>query len=522
MRTRSFNRSARIGPAPTGIRSRKHTMNTIKALRTAFASRPKEWPLHRWLPPEVLLVIAIGVFPSGGGIASAAPAPKPSNSITINAGTGLSGGGTVVLGGSTTLNNAGVLAVNGNADIQATTVNGVVTLGDTATSANTPNTIVKRDSSGDFLANSITLNGALNLPATTSSRDIIYSGSALLLYGDNNGNFFSGQNAGNLTMSGGYNTADGCNALTANTSGNNNTANGANALWNNTSGVWNTASGAWALAGNTAGGGNTAAGYAALTANTDGNENTAAGSLALGANTGGNNNTAAGSQALGRNTSGNNNTANGAFALLLNTSGVDNTAIGLGALGNNPSGNNNIALGSRAGGNLQGGDNNIYIGNPGEIITESGAMHIGTPGTQTSTFIAGIAGATVSSGTAVYVNSFGQLGTLTSSRRFKQGIQDMGNNSDVLLALRPVMFRYKPELDAKGIPQFGLVAEEVEQVDPDLVVRDAKGEVSSVRYEQVNAMLLNEFLKEHRKVEQLESRLEKLEQLLNAKNRGEQ
>jgi len=166
------------------------------------------------------------------------------------------------------------------------------------------------------------------------------------------------------------------------------------------------------------------------------------------------------------------------------------------------------------------GSSNIDIGNQG-ATGESGTIRIGT--SQAATFVAGIYGVTISpSGSAVYVNANGQLGTVNSSRRFKEAIQNMGDQSDVLLSLRPVAFRYKPDLDPQGTPQFGLIAEEVENVAPELVLRDAKGEISSVRYEQVNAMLLNEFLKEHRKVEQLESRLEKLEQLLDAKNGGNQ
>ena len=133
---------------------------------------------------------------------------------------------------------------------------------------------------------------------------------------------------------------------------------------------------------------------------------------------------------------------------------------------------------------------------------ESNTIRIGSPGTQTATFIAGINGVTSSGGLAVYINANGQLGTNTSSRRFKEEIHPMDQASEAILALRPVTFRYKPEIDTKGLAQFGLVAEEVEKVNPDLIVRDEKGQPYSVRYEAVNAMLLNEFLKEHRKVEE--------------------
>jgi len=167
-------------------------------------------------------------------------------------------------------------------------------------------------------------------------------------------------------------------------------------------------------------------------------------------------------------------------------------------------------LGYAGGFNLTTGSNNIDIGNLG-VAGDSATIRIGTQGTQTATFIAGISGATASGGVAVYVNSSGQLGTLTSSARFKQNIQAMGDSSDVLLSLRPVSFRYRQEIDPKGLPQFGLVAEEVEKVNPDLVARDADGKPYSVRYEAVNAMLLNEFLKEHRTMQELRSNAAKQE-----------
>jgi uncharacterized coiled-coil protein SlyX len=163
-------------------------------------------------------------------------------------------------------------------------------------------------------------------------------------------------------------------------------------------------------------------------------------------------------------------------------------------------------LGNGAGDNLDTGSNNIDIGNEG-VGGESSKIRIGVEGTQTATFIAGIANATVT-GSAVYVDTTtGQLGLLSSSERFKDGIEPMGKASEALLSLRPVTFRYKKNIDPKGAPQFGLVAEDVEKVNPDLVVRDAEGKVFTVRYEAVNAMLLNEFLKEHRKVEEQEHRL---------------
>ena len=168
----------------------------------------------------------------------------------------------------------------------------------------------------------------------------------------------------------------------------------------------------------------------------------------------------------------------------------------------NNRGSSNIAVGSNAGLNLTTGNSNIDIGNQG-VAGEAAKIRIGTVGMQTKTFIAGIDGTTASGGVAVFVNSAGQLGTVTSSARFKDEIKPMDKASEAILALKPVTFRYKPEVDSDGAPQFGLVAEDVEKVNFDLVARDAEGKVYTVRYDAVNAMLLNEFLKEHRTVEEL-------------------
>jgi hypothetical protein len=163
-------------------------------------------------------------------------------------------------------------------------------------------------------------------------------------------------------------------------------------------------------------------------------------------------------------------------------------------------------LGLSAGANLTTGHNNIEIGNIG-VADESNTIRIGTQGTQTATFIAGISGTTVSRGATVFVDSNGRLGVRSSSQRFKEEIKPMDKASEAILALKPVTFRYKHDLDPAGIPQFGLVAEDVEKVNPNLVARDADGKAYTIRYEAVNAMLLNEFLKEHRKVEQLEKQV---------------
>ncbi len=269
----------------------------------------------------------------------------------------------------------------------------------------------------------------------------------------------------------------------------------------------NTVLGDDALVNNTGGENNTATGFVALATNDRGSNNTATGAYALALNDTGSNNTATGFGALNANPFGRQNTATGAFALANDDNqwrGNNNTADGFGALNSFRDGNNNIALGSRAGESLRVGSDNIDIGNVGVAI-ESNTIRIGTVGTQAATYIAGIANATVT-GSAVYIDTTtGKLGLLSSSKRFKDGIQPMDRASEAILALKPVTFRYKNELDPKGIPQFGLVAEEVEKVNPDLVARDAEGKAFTVRYEAVNAMLLNEFLKEHCKVTELET-----------------
>jgi hypothetical protein len=336
---------------------------------------------------------------------------------------------------------------------------------------------------------------------------------------------------------GGGNTASGAYALLANTTGGFNTASGAAALYSNTTGYYNTACGAAALYRNTTGNLNTACGADALSFNTTGNSNTASGDRALFLNTTGSGNTGSGSTALFSNTTGSNNVADGYTALYSNTTGVNNTATGYHALYSNQTGNsntaagvnvllhnsassntavglnalllnttgaNNIALGASAGSTLTTGSNNIEIGNVG-VAAEANTIRIGKTGTQQATYIAGISGKAVAGGIGVIVDSNGHLGTVVSSARYKENIEPMDKASEAILALNPVTFRYKPELDPDGIPQFGLVAEDVEKVNPDLVVRDAEGKVFTVRYEAVNAMLLNEFLKEHRKLAQLEA-----------------
>ena len=264
----------------------------------------------------------------------------------------------------------------------------------------------------------------------------------------------------------------------------------------------NTAVGTQALLDLTTGQDNTALGFRALTENTEGSLNTAVGSTALRNNRLGNRNTATGDAALFDNSAGNNNTANGYHALQSNK-GNNQTAVGSGALQDATTSSNNTALGYESGKNVTIGSDNIYIGNRG-VAGESGTIRIGNSN-QTKTFIAGIRGAALAGGGQVVVNSLGPLGKAASSERFKEEIKPMGKESEAILALRPVTFRYKKEIDPAGIAQFGLVAEEVEKVNPDLVVRDSDGKPYTVRYDAVNAMLLNEFLKAHRKVVAVES-----------------
>jgi hypothetical protein len=264
---------------------------------------------------------------------------------------------------------------------------------------------------------------------------------------------------------------------------------------------------------------NTAVGDSALANNTTGSANTATGYSALGINTTGNQNTATGDDALFNNTTGSFNTANGFDALSLNTTGAHNTASGYSALDSNTTGGNNIAVGSLAGSNLTTGSHNIDIGNNG-FRGEASTIRIGQVGFQTNAYIAGISGATVPGGVGVIVNNDGKLGTIVSSERFKDAIKPMDKASEAILALKPVTFRYKHELDPEDIPQFGLVAEDVEKVNPDLVARDEQGKPYTVRYEAVNAMLLNEFLKAHRKMEEQEATIARQQKQIEALTAG--
>jgi hypothetical protein len=275
----------------------------------------------------------------------------------------------------------------------------------------------------------------------------------------------------------------------------------------------NTALGDGALESNTTGIDNTAVGVDALESNTTGSSNTAVGVDALQINTTGDDNTALGSAALSDNTTGSGNTAVGGGALPANTTGNNNTALGGFALENNTTGGNNTALGFLAGLSVTTGNNNIHIGNQG-TDGDTALIRIGTVGTHTATFIAGIAGQTSPSGLAVLVNGAGHLGTTTSSRRAKDEIRDMGVASDGVLKLRPVTFRYKPEHDdGARLAQYGLIAEEVAEIFPELVVLDKDGQPSGVRYHVLPAMLLNELQRQQREIVELRAKVQELDEL---------
>ena len=338
------------------------------------------------------------------------------------------------------------------------------------------------------------------------------------------GNYNTGVGAGALVLNtSDQNTATGAGALLLNTSGFRNTANGAfallhnnaadntgignAALFSNTTGSGNTATGNFALIDNDTGSNNTATGNGALSANTNGGNNTAVGAGALAGNTSSDGNTAIGSGALasGGGSSSSFNTAIGYQALFNNTDGFFNVAIGHHALFNQTLAIDNIALGANAGSNVVTADNVICIG------TAVSGANVGN-----TCFIGNIFGVTTGGvGSPVLVDSSGQLGTMSSSRRFKKDIGTMGKASEAILSLKPVTFHYKS--DKTGTPQFGLIAEEVAKVNPTLVLPDKEGKPYTVRYDAVNAMLLNEFLKAHHKIEEQEATIAQLKQDFQSK-----
>jgi len=353
------------------------------------------------------------------------------------------------------------------------------------------------------------------LSNTSGSSNTASGASALMSNTVGTQNTANGVSALQNNIGGTSNTASGYFALGANTVGNDNTATGLQALQNNTIGNNNTASGNNALEMNVSGVTNTANGVSALQNNTIGNENTATGYQALQANVGGIENTAVGKTALTSNVSGTNNTASGQSALLLNTTGISNTAAGFNALGQNVGGNSNIGVGRDSGTLAPAGNNNsVYIASTGAGTDASGTVKIGTASVQTSVFVAAVRGVTTgaANAVAVVIDSNGQLGTVSSSRRFKEDIQDMGDASSGLLRLRPVTFRYKqPYTDGSKPLDYGLIAEEVAQVYPGLAVKDKDGQIETVQYQKLTPMLLNELQKQADQIRVLEERLATLE-----------
>jgi uncharacterized coiled-coil protein SlyX len=308
------------------------------------------------------------------------------------------------------------------------------------------------------------------------------------------GNTAEGANALFSLTTGTNNTAIGFGALGSTTTGDFNTAEGSGALLFNTTGSQNTATGVNALVHNTTGSSNTADGVNTMFRNTTGFENAATGVQALFNNTTGFHNTAAGFQALFSNTTGNHNTADGDNALVHTTAGILNTAIGAHALDQNVTGSSNVALGFQAGLNIT-GSGNVCIG---ENI-------LGLAGDSNITRIRNIGSTAQANGVFVTVGAGGKLGFQVSSRRYKEDIKPMDKASEALFALKPVSFRYKQEIDPARSFDFGLIAEDVATVNPDLVARDEDGKIVTVRYQAVYAMLLNEFLKAHSKVQEQEA-----------------
>jgi len=356
--------------------------------------------------------------------------------------------------------------------------------------------------------------GAATLFANTGDQNTATGAAALFSnttgsYNTANGAFALFSNTEGLS-----NTAIGTSALQKNTTGNTNTAIGAEALFSNTTGVKNTATGIQALYFNAIGINNTANGASALFLNTTGSGNTAIGTNSLFLNTTGGFNTATGAAALDTNSIGHDNTANGAAALQSNSTGVDNTASGSSALSSNATGNNNTADGASALFSNTTGSGNTALGFGAglNVTTANNVICISNPGQNQSNsfYIGNVRGITTAHADAipVLIDSFGQLGTASSSRRFKNEIKPMDKASEAILALKPVTFHYKS--DKANTPQFGLIAEEVTEVNPNLVVHDKNGEIYTVRYDAINAMLLNEFLKEHRKVEEQQAMIGRL------------
>jgi Chaperone of endosialidase len=311
-----------------------------------------------------------------------------------------------------------------------------------------------------------------------------------------------------LNNVGNSNTAAGFQALASNTSGYVNAAFGSGALATNTSGAFNSAFGSGALEFSN-GNMNAAFGNAVLSSNDNGNSNTGVGAYSLWSNSQGSYNTATGNAALSFNVGGSNNTAAGFNSALHNLFGNDNTAMGANALLNNQGGSLNIAVGYYAGSGVRGGNYNIEIGNVG-TANDVGTIRIGTAGQQSSAYVAGVSSSHVT-GAAVYVTPTGQLGVLASSERYKTNVASLGASTEKLAKLRAVSFSLKS--DPKAGRQYGLIAEEVAKVYPELVIRNEAGQAEGVRYEELAPMLLNEVQQQQRELRALKQQVAQLQGL---------
>ena len=354
--------------------------------------------------------------------------------------------------------------------------------------------------------------GALN-SITSGVGNEAFGANALYWNTGGSQNVANGYDALAYNTTGGYNLAIGSYSLLLNTTGSYNSANGFESMYYNTTGKYNVGLGSFTLFLNTTGSYNSALGYIALYKNTTGQQNAGFGTGALYTNTTGSYNSASGSFALHDNTTGSSNNASGYGALYKNTTGLNNNAMGVFAMGSNTTGSNNTALGQYAGYNATTGSNNIEIGSRGSA-TDNNVIRIGSPGTQAATYIAGVSGINVTGGATVVVNSLGQLGVVSSSRRYKEDIRSMGDASDRLLALRPVTFRYKrADENGQKPEQYGLIAEEVAKVMPELVVYNQKGQPETVAYQTLAPLLLNELQREHGQVVALQAEVAELRRI---------
>jgi hypothetical protein len=364
--------------------------------------------------------------------------------------------------------------------------------------------------------------GNLALPATTgATAGVLTLGGQSFLhgYGSPTNTFVGGQAGGGFATTGWDNAAGGYQSLYSNTTGPNNAAFGAYSLTANTTGGLNAAFGYASLYSNTTGPNNAAFGAYSLNANTIGGHNAAGGYQSLYSNTTGPNNAAFGYQSMRANTTGDTNAAVGYASLEGNTTGYYNVAVGGHSLAVNTTGANNIAIGSHAGLSLTTGSFNIDIGHAG-VAGDGNTIRIGTTGTHSHTFIAGISGATtLGSAVGVVVDANGKLGTIISSRRFKDDIADMDAASSAVMTLRPVTFHYKTDQNPSGRTlQYGLIAEEVAEVYPGLVARSADGQIETVLYQFLPPMLLNEYQKLQHTIEAQAARFEATASALKAEN----